>query len=110
MGINPLHTIYTVAIVSAVTILLRSFAFIAFPKGKEIPSFITALGDTLPYGIMGFLVVYCLKDISPFAYPYGIPELIAVVVCTLLQIWKRNSLLSVLASTACYMLIVQVIV
>lgn len=104
---STLYTLITVAIVSGVTILLRFFAFFAFPEGKEIPKIIRRLGDTLPYGIMTFLVVYCLKDVKILSYPYGIPELISVVFVMALQIWKRNSLLSVLAGTICYMVLVQ---
>ncbi len=106
---NTLYTFITVAIVSGVTILLRFFAFFAFPEGKEIPKVIKRLGDTLPYGIMAFLVIYCLKDIKILSYPYGIPELISVAVVAALQVWKRNSLLSVLVGTVCYMVLVQTV-
>lgn len=106
---NTLHSALTVAVVSAVTVILRFFAFIAFPEGKKIPKTIKILGGTLPYGIMGFLVVYCLKDITPAAYPFGLPEVISVVLVAALQIWKKNSLLSVLVGTACYMILVQAV-
>lgn len=106
---NTLYTFITVAIISGVTILLRSFAFFAFPEGREVPKVIKRLGDTLPYGIMAFLIVYCLKDIKPILYPYGIPEFISVVLVVLLQIWKKNSLLSVLVGTICYMILVQAV-
>ncbi len=106
---NNIHTFFTVAIVSGVTILLRSFAFMAFPQGRRIPRFIEVLGNTLPYGIMAFLVIYCLKDMSFTSYPYGIPELLSVAVVSLLQIWKKNSLLSVLAGTTLYMILVQAV-
>lgn len=99
----------TVAIVAAVTLLLRSFPFFAFPKGAKIPNVITKLGQVLPYGIMGFLVVYCLKDTVVLSYPYGLPQIISVGLCALLQAWRKNSLLSVLAGTACYMFLVQVV-
>lgn len=104
---KTLYTLITVAIISLVTILLRSFAFLAFPEGKEIPKVVKRLGDTLPYGIMAFLVIYCLKDASVLSYPYALPELISVALVVLLQLWKRNSLLSVLLGTVCYMILVQ---
>ncbi len=107
MNSHTLHTLLTVAIVSVVTILLRSFAFIAFPNGKKIPAVIEKLGNTLPYAIMSFLVIYCLKDIVPTVYPHGIPELISVLFVAVLQIWRRNSTLSVLAGTALYMILIQ---
>jgi branched-subunit amino acid transport protein AzlD len=56
---------------------------------------------------MGMLVVYCLKDISFSAAPFGIPELVGCAVVALLHIWKRSTLLSIGAGTLCYMLLVQ---
>lgn len=108
-NINITFSVITVAIVAAVTLLLRSFPFFAFPKGSEIPPIITRLGEVLPYGIMGFLVVYCLKDTVVLSYPYALPQIISVVLCAALQAWRKNSLLSVLAGTACYMFLVQAV-
>lgn len=104
---KTLYTIITIAIIAVVTLLLRSFAFIAFPEGKEIPKFVKRLGKTLPYGIMAFLVVYCLKDTAVLSYPYALPEIISVALVAGLQVWHRNSLLSVLLGTICYMVLVQ---
>ena len=55
------------------------------------------------------LVVYCLRNTAILAFPFGIPELIAVLAVVLLQIWKHRSLLSILAGTAVYMLLVQLV-
>lgn len=43
------------------------------------------------------------------AYPYGIPELIALVVTVGLHLWKRNMLISIAAGTVIYMILVQAI-
>ena len=56
---------------------------------------------------MAMLVVYCLKGVSFLSAPYGIPEAIAVAVVVGLYIWKRSTLLSILAGTLCYMALVQ---
>ena len=106
---NTMFTIITIVIIAVVTFILRSLAFFAFPEGKEIPRVVQKLGTTLPYGIMAFLVVYCLKDTVVTAHPYGIPEAIALVLTAGLQAWRRNSLLSVLIGTAGYMIMVQFI-
>ena len=58
---------------------------------------------------MAMLVVYCLKSVNLMAAPFGIPELIGVLVVVLLHIWKRNTLLSIAVGTACYMLLVQIV-
>ena len=47
------------------------------------------------------------KDVTPAHAPYGLPELAAAVCVAGLQIWKRNSLLSILAGTAVYMLLIR---
>ncbi len=71
--------------------------------------YIDYLGKALPYATMGLLVVYCLKDISIFSAPHGIPELIAAAVVAILQWWKNNSLLSIGAGTILYMILVQIV-
>lgn len=106
---KTLFSLISVAIIAVITYFIRSLAFIAFPKGKEIPMAVRRLSNTLPYGIMGLLVVYCLKDTSILLYPYGLPELISVALVVGLQAWKRNSLFSVLAGTVCYMILIRAV-
>ena len=89
--------------------MLRFLPFAVFGKNRKTPELISYLGQVLPYAIMGMLVVYCLKDVSLAAAPFGIPELIGCCVVTLLHIWKRSTLLSIGAGTVCYMLLVQFI-
>ena len=40
---------------------------------------------------------------------HGLPEAIAVAATALLHLWKRNTLVSILAGTAVYMLLVQLV-
>ena len=67
------------------------------------------LGTVLPYAVISFLVVYCLKGADLFSPTHGIPELSATILTALLHAWKRNVLLSIAAGTFCYMLLVQVV-
>lgn len=101
------HSVLLIAVMAAVTILLRFLPFLVFRK--KTPKYVTYLGKVLPPAVIGMLVIYCLKDISPLTAPFGIPALIAAAVVVGLQIWKRNSLVSILAGTAVYMLITQLI-
>ncbi len=96
-----------VAAMSAVTILLRFLPFLVFRK--RTPPYIAYLGRVLPAAIIGMLVVYCLKDVSIAAAPHGIPELAAAACVVLLQVWKRNSLVSILCGTALYMVLIQAV-
>ena len=63
----------------------------------------------LPPAIIGMLVIYCLKDTVVTAAPYGAPELIAALCVVGLQVWRRNSLVSILSGTVVYMLLVQLV-
>ena len=96
-----------VAIMSVLTILLRAAPFLAFKK--NIPAYAMYLGQVLPPAIIGMLVVYCLKDTNPLSAPFGAPELIAGLLVAGLHAWKRNILLSILAGTAAYMLLTQLV-
>ena len=96
-----------IAVMAIVTMLLRFLPFILF--NKETPPYIAYLGEVLPSALIGMLVIYCLKDVSLIDSPHGLPELIAAAIVVGLQIWKRNSLLSILAGTVAYMLLVQLV-
>lgn len=96
-----------IAAIAIMTMLTRFLPFLVFRK--QTPKYISYLGRVLPPAIIGMLVVYCLKDIAPSVHPFGIPELIAVVCVALLQVWKRNSLISILAGTLIYMILVQIV-
>ena len=61
----------------------------------------------MPYAIKGMLVIYCLRGISFTAAANFLPELIACAVVVLAHVWKRNTLLSIISGTVCYMLLVQ---
>lgn len=58
---------------------------------------------------MGMLVVYCLKGVALSSLSGWVPSLIACVVVGLLHVWKRNTLLSILGGTVCYMVLVQTV-
>ena len=76
---------------------------------KKTPPYITYLGKVLPPAIIGMLVIYCLKDITPLVQPYGLPELIAAGCVVGAQVLKRNSLISILLGTAVYMVLIRTV-
>lgn len=104
-----IHSMIIIAVVAAVTILLRFTPFVVFGRKKETPQYISYISSVLPYAIMGMLVVYCMKDVSISAAPYGIPELIAGAVVVGLHFWKNNTLLSIVVGTVVYMMLIQFI-
>ena len=107
MDNNTVHSLLIVAVMAVFTALTRFLPFLAFPEGRKRQKVITYLGTVLPYALIGMLVVYCFKSVSVFAYPYCIPELLAVVLVTVLHIWKRNTLISVFGGVIFYMVLVQ---
>ncbi len=103
------HSILLIAVMAVVSFLLRAFPFIVFSGKKETPKFVTYLGKVLPYAIIGMLVIYCVKDISFSEVSNFLPYIIAGAVVVLLHLWKRNTLLSIIAGTISYMALVQIV-
>ncbi|MBR6748193.1 MAG: AzlD domain-containing protein [Clostridia bacterium] len=98
-----------VTVIALVTAGIRFLPFLIFNVQRKTPAIIDKLGRVLPCAIMGMLVVYCLKG-TRFDTPGGfLPPLIACLVVGVLHIWKRNTLLSIICGTVCYMALVQLV-
>lgn len=104
-----LTQILTVLAAGAATVLTRFLPFIAFPAGRETPRYIRYLGRALPGAVFGLLVVYCLKDVNVLAGSHGLPEALGILAAGGLYVWRKNMLLSILASTALYMVLVNLV-
>ncbi|MGN1135893.1 MAG: branched-chain amino acid transporter permease [Oscillospiraceae bacterium] len=104
---TEINTLLTVAVIALVTAAIRFFPFMVWNKKRKAPEIIEKLGKILPYAVMGMLVVYCLKDVSFTEAAGFVPELIACIVVIGSYILKRNTLISIVAGTVCYMLLVQ---
>ncbi len=109
MILSPLQSLGIILTVAAVTFLTRLTPFVFFSGGRQTPKVVLYLGGVLPPAIMAILVVYCLRAINLTAFPFGLPELIASAAVVLLHLLKRNTLISILAGTALYMVLVQVV-
>lgn len=109
MHMPDLHAAALIAVMALVTTVLRFLPFLIFGEHRQTPPLVAYLGRVLPYAIMGMLVVYCLKDVTLTASPFGIPEAIGCAVVAGLHAWKRNTLLSIGGGTLCYMLLVQLV-
>ncbi len=107
MKMNNYFPLLQIITISLVTMLVRFSPFLIFNKQEKLPDIISYLGKVLPTAIMAMLVVYCLKDVNITIFPYGLKELIAVLVVAMLYIYKRNTLLSIVCGTICYMLLIQ---
>ena len=104
-----MKAILTILVSAVITLGLRAFPFLVFRGDRQMPQMLKDLGNVLPAAIMAVLVVYCLKGITPLAYPYGLPELISVAAVVALHLWKGNTLASIALGTVCYMVLVQMV-
>ena len=104
---SGLHALSMILVIAAVTAVLRFAPFFIFSGDQPVPEFINYLGRVLPYSIMAMLVVYCLKGISFAKAPFGLPEMISVILVAALHVWRRNTLFSIICGTICYMLLIQ---
>ncbi|MBQ7255525.1 MAG: AzlD domain-containing protein [Oscillospiraceae bacterium] len=102
-----LYSALQIAVIAAVTILLRFLPFWLFGGGRKTPKFVSYLGSVLPSAIMGMLVVYCLRNLEFSAASGWLPAVIAGAAVAALQALTRRSLVSILGGTALYMVLVN---
>lgn len=103
------HAVLLIAVSALVTALIRFAPFLVFRGGWETPAVILRLGKLLPCAVMSMLVVYCLRNMDFAGASHALPEIIAAAVVVLLHVWRRNTLLSIVAGTVVYMLLVQLV-
>ena len=106
---TDLHAWIVVALIALVTAVIRFLPFAVWGGKRKTPKLIEKLGKSLPFAIMGMLVVYCLKDVQFLSLSGFLPALIACLVVGGLYVWKRNTLISIIAGTVSYMVLVQII-
>ena len=104
---NNWHTWYTIGIIAFMTALLRFLPFLLFGGNSQTTPFVKKLGRSLPYATMGMLVVYCIRKVNFSNLEGFVPVMMGCIAVGSLHIWKRNTLLSIVAGTICYMLLVQ---
>lgn len=102
--------ITAIAIIAAVTILIRTLPFIISDlfHRKTDSKILGRLSELLTPALIGMLVVYCLKDIS-FHDNTALSAAIALTICIASYAWKRNTLLSIVLPTLVYMVLTRVI-
>ncbi len=106
---DNLYIWLTVGVIALVTAALRFLPFAVFNDKRGVPKIVDKLGKLLPYSIMGMLVVFCLKEVSFGDVSGFLPELISVAVVGVLYVPRRNTLLSTIGGTVCYMVLVQLV-
>ncbi|GAD19780.1 branched-chain amino acid transporter permease [Helicobacter fennelliae] len=101
-----LDSFLIVIVVIVATVLTRFLPFWIFSQDK-IPQSLLQLGKILPPALIGMLIVYCLKDMDLEHAPFGLNEILGVIITALLYIFTRFGVLAVIGGTLGYMFLVQ---
>lgn len=104
--IEPLQTAAIIGVIALMTWITRGLPYLLFAR-QSPPPVIVYLGKVLPSAIMIILVVYCLRNTAFTVAPYGAAELLSVLAVVGMQLWRKNSLLSIFTGTACYMILIR---
>ena len=97
-----------VMIMAVVTLALRAFPFLLF-GGRNPPELVLYFGRVVSPGAIAMLVVYCFNSVDPLVWPCAVPELLASAAVVILHLKLRNPLLSIIAGTVLYMILVQMV-
>ena len=109
MNISAAQAAAMILLSAGITFSMRALPFVVFQNKKRLPPLLESLANSLPPAIMAVLVVYCLKSLPSLAPLEWLPTIAAIAVVTAVHLWKKNTLLSVLCGTVCYMVLLQVI-
>jgi branched-subunit amino acid transport protein AzlD len=105
---NLTYVVVAMLAMGLVTLFCRAAPFLFFSRRRP-PAVLDYLQRYLPPMIMTILVLNCFKGVRLDRAPHGLPELAAAVTTALLQLWKRNVLLSIGAGTALYMILIRIL-
>lgn len=100
--------IISIALMALIIMATRFFPFIVFGSGKKPPEVIMYLGKYLPPAIIVAITVYCFKDVKFYEFPFGIKEIISALTVMLLYIKFKNTMISIIAGTVLYMLLIRI--
>ena len=105
MQMTDSQAVILILVMAVSTMTTRFLPFLVFSSRKKTPAAVKYLGKMLPAAVVGMLIVYCLKDVTPLAWPYGLPEAAAGLLSAGLYLWRRNMPLAIACGTVAYVLI-----
>lgn len=100
------YLIGAIIVASIATYTTRIIPFLLF-RTREPSPLVKYIELNMPLMIMVILVFYALKDVTWEIYPYGIAEIIGVIVAIALHVKFKNALLSIFVATFVYMFFIQ---
>jgi branched-subunit amino acid transport protein AzlD len=99
------YLLIVIAVLSGVTFLTRILPFVLLYKVADHPMLVY-LGRYLPPVLMVLLVLYTFKDVK-FSGNWLPPELLGILLVTVLHLSLRQPLVSIMGGTAFYMVLLQ---
>ena len=106
---NEKQLLITIFLLALSVWITRFLPFILFRNTERLPGIVEYLGRVLPAAMMGLLVVYCFKDYSFGDIASVGPALLSAAAVAALHLWKGNTVLSIAAGTALYMILIRCI-
>jgi branched-chain amino acid transporter azlD len=101
---NNLYLFLSILSAGVGMVICRLLPFIIFANGK-LPKLVKFYEKYLPYSLMAILFCYCFVSVKFSVYPHGFPEIITLIVITLLHIWKKNVMLSLFLGTVVFLIL-----
>lgn len=107
--IHSEYVLLAILLAAVITFALRALPFLIFYGERKMPEFLVKLGAVLPAAIMAVLIVYCLKDIAVDWKANALSKILAVLTVGISYKWKHNTLISIAAGTAVYMILIRMV-
>ena len=101
---KPVYVMVVTLALCVMIFVTRALPFM-FSRVLKNSTILTTIGDYFPAYIMMLLVVYEVGIKSFTRYPYALPAMIALLVVSALQLWKRTLLLSIFCGVVIYIVI-----
>jgi branched-subunit amino acid transport protein AzlD len=100
------YLIGAIALAALMTYITRVTPFLFFRK-KEPSAIIKYIEWNMPVMIMVILVFYALKDVKWDIYPFGLAEIVCIIIAAFVHVKYKNALLSIFLATIAYMILIQ---
>lgn len=108
-GNHTRYVLLAILLAALLTFVLRALPFLIFHGEHKMPNFLVKLGAVLPSAIMAVLIVYCLKGTVTDWKTNALPQILAVLTVGISYKWKHNTLISIVAGTALYMILIRML-
>lgn len=101
------YLLTALVVILVVTFTLRAlpFTFIAPARSSALLAY---LGVHMPVGIMLILTAYTLSSVTAAPSSWG-PTAAALALTVGLQVWRKSALLSIVAGTTVYILLLETV-